>query len=73
MFFRYVNGQEQSRNSLLLNRRGELVMNNVEREVLSTWFISLSADAVELQTLGTKIQVGANTDPLLVKELVWEL
>lgn len=73
MFFRYVNGQEQSRISLLLNRRGELVMNNVEREVLSTWFTSLSADAVELQTLGTKIQVGANTDPLLVKELVWEL
>ncbi|KAK4812899.1 hypothetical protein QYF61_027293 [Mycteria americana] len=76
-FFGYVNNKQKQKENIgpMLNRRGELVTNNAEKaEVLNTFFTSIFTSTVGLQTLGTKIQVDANTDPPSVREeLVGEL
>ncbi|KAK4828724.1 hypothetical protein QYF61_000715 [Mycteria americana] len=76
-FFRYVNNKQKQKENTgpLLNKKGELVTNNAEKaEVLNTFFTFVFTSTAGPQTLGTKIQIDANTDPPSVKEeLVCEL
>lgn len=72
IFFKYGNRRNRAQYCLLLNSRGELVTNNVRRQRFSALGSHLCW-CFEPQALGEKIQGDANTDPLSVRELVWEL
>ena len=63
-FFRYVNNKQKRKENTgpLLNRRGELVTNNTERQRFSTLSSPVFTSTVGPQALGIKIQVDANTD-----------
>ena len=76
VFLRYINNKQKQKKNTgpLLNRRGELVTNTEKADVLNTFFISIFTSTIRPQTLATKTQVDANTDPLSVEEeLVCEL